>query len=132
MDGFGSVFVDYRSTKGTDGKNLVLHSHHIQDGSMFGDLMKFGGTTGDLDFYKEVPTFRFDTPKGKGTYKIISVFKTNTLTAHGDFFNYMISDFENDKDFMNYVYNVRVRSLFNCPVDVNEDDELVTLFNLFV
>jgi len=39
----------------------------------------------------------------------------------------MISDFENDKDFMNYVYNVRVRSLFNCPVDVNEDDELVTL-----
>lgn len=55
------------------------------------------------------------------------MFKTNTLTAHGDFFNYMISDFENDKDFMNYVYNVRVRSLFNCPVDVNEDDELVTL-----
>lgn len=126
-DGFGSVFVDYRSTKGTDSKNLVLHSHHIQDGSMFGDLMKFGGTTGNLDFYKEVPSFRFDTPKGKGTYKIISVFKTNTLTAHGDFFNYMISDFENDKDFMNYVYNVRIRSLFNCPVDVNEDDELITL-----
>ena len=94
---------------------------------MFGDLMKFGGTTGNLDFYKEVPTFRFDTPKGKGTYKIISVFKTNTLSAHGEFFNYMISDFENDKDFMNYVYNVRVRSLFNCPVDVNEDDELITL-----
>ena len=87
---------------------------------MFGDLMKFGGTTGNLDFYKEVPTFRFDTPEGKGTYKIISVFKTNTLSAHGEFFNYMISDFENDKDFMNYVYNVRVRSLFNCPVDVNE------------
>lgn len=126
-DGFGSVFVDYRSTKGTDSKNLVLHSHHIQDGSMFGDLMKFGGTTGNLDFYKEVPSFHFDTPKGKGTYKIISVFKTNTLTAHGDFFNYMISDFENDKDFMNYVYNVRIRSLFNCPVDVNEDDELITL-----
>ena len=61
-------------------------------------------------FLQKVPTFRFDTPKGKGTYKIISVFKTNTLTAHGDFFNYMISDFENDKDFMNYVYNVRVRS----------------------
>lgn len=126
-DSFGSVFVDYRSTRGTASKNLVLHSHHIQDGSMFGDLMKFGGTTGDLDFYKEVPTFRFDTPKAKGTYKIISVFKTNTLSAHGEFFNYMISDFENDKDFMNYVYNVRVRSLFNCPVDVNEDDSLITL-----
>ena len=39
----------------------------------------------------------------------------------------MVGDFQNEKDFMNYVYNVRIRSLFNCPVDVNEDDELITL-----
>ena len=39
----------------------------------------------------------------------------------------MIGNFQNDKDFMNYVYNVRIRSLINCPVDVNEDDELITL-----
>lgn len=126
-DTFGSVFVDYRCTKGTDSKNTVMHAHHIKDGSMFGDLMKYGGTTGNLDFYKKAPTIRFDTPEAKGTYKIISVFKTNTLSSHGEFFNYMKGNFQNDKDFMNYVYNVRVRSLFSCPVDVNEDDELITL-----
>lgn len=126
-DSFGSVFLDYRCTKGIDSKNIVMHAHHIQDGSMFGDLMKYGGTTGNLDFYKKAPTIRFDTPEAKGTYKIISVFKTNTLSSHGEFFNYMIGNFQNEKDFMNYVYNVRVRSLFNCPVDVNEDDELITL-----
>ena len=126
-DSYGSVFVDYRCTKGTDSKNIVLHAHHIRDGSMFGNLMKFGGTSGDLDFYKKTPTIEFDTPDGNGTYKIISVFKTNTLSSHGEFFNYMVGDFQNEKDFMNYVYNVRVRSLFNCPVDVNEDDELLTL-----
>lgn len=126
-DSFGSIFLDYRCTKGTDSKNVVIHGHHIQDGSMFGDLMKFGGTTGNLDFYKKTPTIEFDTPEAQGTYKIISVFKTNTLSSQGEFFNYMIGDFQNEKDFMNYVYNVRVRSLFNCPVDVNEDDELITL-----
>lgn len=126
-DSFGSVFIDYRCEKGTDSKNIVVHGHHIQDGSMFGDLMKYGGTTGNLDFYKESPTIEFDTPEAQGTYKIISVFKTNTLSSQGEFFNYMIGDFQNEKDFMNYVYNVRVRSLFNCPVDVNEDDELLTL-----
>lgn len=126
-DSFGSIFLDYRCTKGTDSKNTVIHGHHIQDGSMFGDLMKYGGTTGNLDFYKKTPVIRFDTPDGDGTYKIISVFKTNTLSTHGEFFNYMIGNFQNEKDFMNYVYNVRVRSLFNCPVDVNEDDELITL-----
>lgn len=127
FDTFGSVFLDYRCENGTDSKNTVIHGHHIQDGSMFGDLMKYGGTTGNLDFYKESPTIEFDTPEAQGTYKIISVFKTNTLSSQGEFFNYMIGDFQNEKDFMNYVYNVRVRSLFNCPVDVNEDDELITL-----
>ncbi|MDY4711902.1 MAG: class B sortase [Ruminococcus bromii] len=126
-DSFGSIFLDYRCTEGTDSKNTVIHGHHMNDGSMFGNLMNYGGTTGNLDFYKESPTIEFDTPKSDGTYKIISVFKTNTLSSQGEFFNYMIGNFQNDKDFMNYVYNVRIRSLINCPVDVNEDDELITL-----
>lgn len=126
-DSYGSIFVDYRCTEGTDSKNLVLHGHHMNDGSMFGDLLNYGGTTGNLDFYKKAPTIEFDTPDGDGTYKIISVFKTNTLSSQGEFFNYMIGNFQNEKDFMNYVYNVRIRSLITCPVDVNEDDELLTL-----
>lgn len=126
-DSYGCVFVDYRCTKGTESKNLVLHAHHMNDGSMFGNLMKYGGTTGNLDFYKKAPTIQFDTPDGDGVYKIISVYKTNTLSSQGEFFNYMVGNFQNDKDFMNYVYNVRIRSLINCPVDVNEDDELLTL-----
>ena len=126
-DSYGSVFLDYRCKNGTDCKNVVLHAHHMNDGSMFGNLMNYGGTTGNLDFYKKVPVIEFDTPQANGKYKIISVFKTNTLSSHGEFFNYMIGDFQNEKDFMNYVYNVRIRSLFNCPVTVNEDDELLTL-----
>ncbi len=126
-DSYGCIFLDYRCTNGMESKNIVLHGHHMNDGSMFGDLMEYGGTEGNLDFYKEHPTVVFDTPQGDGLYKIISVYKTNTLSAHGEFFNYMVGDFQNEKDFMNYVYNVRIRSLINCPVDVNEDDELLTL-----
>lgn len=125
--GYGSVFVDYRCTKGTNSKNVVLHAHHMRDGSMFENLMKYGITAGDFDFYKKTPTITFDTPDGDATYKIISVFKTNTLSSHGDFFNYMIGDFNSDSEFMNFVYNVRVRSFFNCPVSVNQDDTLLTL-----
>ncbi len=126
-DSYGSIFVDYRCKDNVKSKNVVLHGHHMNDGSMFGNLLKYGGTTGNLDFYKTAPTIRFDIPDSDGYYKIISVFKTNTLSSQGEFFNYMIGDFQNEKDFMNYVYNVRVRSLINCPVDVNEDDTLLTL-----
>ena len=124
---YGSIFVDYRCTKGTDSKNVVLHGHHMNDGSMFGNLLNYGKTVGDLDFYKKTPTITFDTPDGDATYKIISVFKTNSLSAHGEFFNYMIGDFNSDSEFMNFVYNIKIRSLFNCPVSVNEDDTLLTL-----
>lgn len=125
--GYGSIFLDYRCTKGTDSKNIVLHGHHMNDGSMFGNLLKYGTTSGDLDFYKETPTITFDTPEGDATYKIISVFKTNSLSSHGEFFNYMIGNFNSDSEFMNFVYNIKIRSLFNCPVTVNEDDTLLTL-----
>ena len=126
-DSFGSIFVDYRCEKGAKSQNVVLHGHHMNDGSMFGNLLNYGVTSPNMDFYKKTPTVEFDTPDGQATYKIISVFKTNTLSAHGEFFNYMVGDFQNEKDFMNYVYNVRIRSMINCPVDVNEDDRLLTL-----
>ena len=101
-DSYGTIFLDYRATD--------------------------AGMSGNLDFYKEAPVVEFDTPKANGKYKIISIFKTNTLSSQGEFFNYLrCCDFQNDKDFMNYVYNVRIRSLINCPVTVNEDDELITL-----
>lgn len=126
-DSYGTIFLDYRCKKGTDSKNVIMHGHHMNDGSMFGNLMQYAGMSGDLDFYKEAPVIEFDTPKADGKYKIISVYKTNTLSSQGEFFNYLRGDFQNDKDFMNYVYNVRIRSLINCPVTVNEDDELITL-----
>ncbi len=124
---YGSIFLDYRCTTGTDSKNVVLHGHHMNDGSMFGNLLKYGTTSGDLDFYKSAPVIYFDTPDGDGVYKIISVFKTNSLSSQGEFFNYMIGNFNSDSEFMNFVYNIKVRSLFNCPVTVNEDDTLLTL-----
>ena len=124
---YGSIFLDYRCTKGADSKNIVLHGHHMNDGSMFGNLLKYGTTSGDLDFYKDTPVISFDTPDGDGLYKIISVFKTNSLSSQGEFFNYMIGNFNSDAEFMNFVYNIRVRSLINCPVTVNEGDTLLTL-----
>ena len=126
-DSYGTIFLDYRCLSGTDSKNVVMHGHHMNDGSMFGNLMNYAGMSGNLDFYEEAPVVEFDTPKANGKYKIISIYKTNTLSSQGEFFNYLRADFQNEKDFMNYVYNVRIRSLINCPVTVNEDDELITL-----
>lgn len=126
-NGHGSVFIDYRSTKSVKSKNVVLHGHNMPDGSMFHSLMEYGDLKGDLEYYKKHPIITFNTPEEDAQYKIISVFKTSTLYDHGEFFNYMQGSFLSDAEFMNFVYNVRIRSLINCPVMVNEDDQLLTL-----
>lgn len=124
---YGSVFLDYRSTESVDSKNVIMHGHNMTDGSMFHSLVDYGALKGNLDYYKKHPVIEFNTPEGDQTYKIISVFKTNTLFDHGEFFNYMQGSFLSDAEFMNFVYNCRIRSLINCPVMVNEDDQIITL-----
>ncbi|MBQ0098568.1 MAG: class B sortase [Oscillospiraceae bacterium] len=124
---YGSVFLDYRSTDSVHSKNVIIHGHNMNDGSMFHELLNYGGLSGNLDYYKEHPVIEFNTPDGDAKWKIISVFKTNTLYAHGEFFNYMQGSFTSDAEFMNFVYNLRVRSLFDIPVMVNENDQLLTL-----
>lgn len=120
-DTYGTVFMDYRSS--LDSKNMILHGHHMQDGRMFGTLKYFE----DFDFYKKTPTFTFNTIYEKSEWKIISILKTNTLESQGEFFNYLRGDFDSDYDFLNFVYQVRERSIIDTPVKVNENDTLVTL-----
>lgn len=125
--GYGSLFIDYRSKQGPASKNVIIHGHHMNDGRMFAGLMGYGRTSGDLDFYKKHPVIQFDTPEGDADWKIISVYKTNTLESQGEYFDYLTGTFASDAEFMNYVYLIRERSLFDIPVDVNENDQLLTL-----
>lgn len=125
---YGSIFVDFRGQQGMKSKNVIMHGHHMMDGSMFANLLKYGKTSIDMNFYKKSPTFTVTTPEnGEEVYKIISVYKTTGDKNEKDFFNYLQCDFSNDAEFMNYVYNVKVRSMVNTPVDINENDTLVTL-----
>jgi len=121
---YGSIFTDNSTQLEKNPQNIILHGHHMNNGSMFASICEFA----NLTFYKSNPTFKFDTIYEKGKWKIISVFKTNTDPAHGEIFNYLISDFGEKKDnFLEYIYQVRMRSIIDIPVDVNEDDKIVTL-----
>lgn len=125
---YGAIFVDYRSNKGTKSKNVILHGHNMLDGSMFHELVNYSsGFSANLDYYKKHAVITFNTPEGDAKWKVISVFKTNTLFSQGEFFNYMQGSFNSDAEFMNFVYNVRIRSLYNTPVTVNETDQILTL-----
>lgn len=120
----GSIFMDYRDTLAEPAsKNLILYGHSLNSGRMFTDLLKYK----QLDFYKNAPVFTFDTVYEESQWKIISVFLTNTLESHGEVFDYLRVNFSSDEDYLNFVYQTRIRSLYNTGVSFNADDQIVTL-----
>ena len=123
----GSVFIDYRSKDGENSRHVITHGHNMNNGTMYADLVDYGKYTGNMEAYKNAPVLFFCTDEGVEQWIIFSIYKTNTLERHGEFFNYLLGDFDNDAQYMNYIYNVKERSLFDIPVPVNEDDRIITL-----
>lgn len=120
---YGSIFVDYRCTDSINSKNVILHGHNMDNGQVFHQLLSYA----NLEFYRSTPVIQFDTAEFDADWKIVSVFKTNTLPEQGEFFNYLRGTFDTDKDFMDFVYNILERSIIDTGVTVNENDQLLTL-----
>lgn len=120
----GSIFLDSRCS--LEDRALILFGHSLNGGNstlMFTPLLEYK----DLDFYKAHPSFTFDTVKDENQWKIISVFLANTDASQGEPFNYMRVSFADDSDFMNYVYQIRIRSMIETGVDFMPSDQLLLL-----
>lgn len=121
---FGSVFADARApVVDSKSKSIILYGHSLNSGRMFTQLKKYK----DLSFYKENPVFSFDTAEGESQWKIISVFVTNTLPEQGELFDYMKTSFKNDSDYLNFVYQLRIRSMFDTHVSFDANDKILLL-----
>lgn len=125
---YGALFADYKNriTKTGNNTNITIYGHHMKDGTMLADIHKYKS----LDFYKESPTVTFDTIYGTGgVYKVFACMITNADRAddNGYFFNYTVSDFNSNSDFMSWIEQVRRRSLYITPVDVVPGDQILTL-----
>ncbi len=125
---YGAIFADYRdiiSPKGNS-KNVTLYGHHMKDGSMFAQLHRYKS----VNFYKENPVITFDTIYGTGgNYKVIACMITNSdsMDDNGYFFDFAAPSFRSDADFMNWIEQIRRRSLYDTDVDVVASDHILTL-----
>lgn len=120
----GCLYIQGTSSIKPRSKNIVIHGHNMDStGMMFHQLLKYK----DVDFYKKNPTITFDSLYNENEWKIIGYIRVSgDLNSSGNF-NYMQSDFETTQDFLNFLYEIKLRSSYNCPVDVNEKDSLLML-----
>lgn len=124
---YGALFIDKDAaiTATGNSKNVVVYGHHMRDGTMFGTLKKYT----DINFYKQHPVIDFTTLYLDADYKVFAVFITNTKPEqdNGEVFNYRYPEFASEEDFLSFVNNVKVRSIIDTGVEVDAQDELLTL-----
>lgn len=90
---------------------------------MFHQLLKYK----DINFYKEHPVITFDSIYRESKWKIISYMRVSGDTTKNQGFNYLTGKFKNKEEFMDFLYQIEMRSLYHCPVSVNEKDQLLML-----
>lgn len=134
----GAIFADFRTTI-TDRKqsdNIVLYGHNEANNTMFGDLDKYKDNSGKrfnngaLEFYKQNPTFTFNTNYELGTYKIFAYFVTavdqtqDKTTPVFDYVNYI--DFDKSR-YDSFIENIESRNMISTDIDYQFGDKFVTL-----
>ena len=130
----GTLFIDIHGSVENKSQNLVIHGHNMVSTpeKMFHDLNKYKINKSKMDtvpsYYKKHPLIYFDTIYNTGQWKIFAVFITNGTDKKEDFFDYTRSSFGNSSDFLNFVYQIRIRSELNIDsVDITDNDQLLML-----
>lgn len=120
---YGALFLDYRCETGD--KNLIVYGNSLENGSMFGTLEKLR----TLSFYKQNSLLSFTTSKGETDYKIYAVFVLNAAKEDdgGYIYNIYRNEFYGEEDFNNWVNEAKIRSVINTGIDVNIQDNILTL-----
>lgn len=130
----GSIFMDYRNDFDyvIDGKkqlansgNLIIYGHNMHDYSMFGSLKHY---INDANYYSEHPIVELNSNYRKYKYKIFAMIIVDIDDQTDTRFDYWNKlEFADERDFYDYVNEIKRRTIRLNDVDVKYGDELLTL-----
>lgn len=102
--------------------NIIIYGHHMKNGSMFSDLMKYESE----EFYHSQKTLNFDSMTEMAEYEIIAVFKTTVYDDKG-FKYYQFTDANTKEEFDSYINKCKALSLYEIEASAEYGDQLLTL-----
>lgn len=123
----GALFFDknnkLNSTEDVN-KSLIVYGHNMASGQMFAGLNKFIGSVSNARAATEIT---MSTLYENNTYQVFAVLITDEDEVAKWYFNTRRTQFSSDEDFLSFVQRLRDRSLFDYPVTVTAEDELLVL-----
>ena len=104
--------------------NLVIYGHHMNDGTMFANLMKYTKKS----FWEEHKTIVFDTLEEHKEYEVMAAFKTVVYSDSPESFKYYhFVDAENEEEFNAFVEKSKELSFYDTGVEAEYGDKFITL-----
>ena len=118
----GSLFLDERCRLGADPTaNWLIYGHNMADGSMLGELSWYE----DEAFWREHPTFTFDTLTESGTWQVAAVLRTELGADEWPYYTFF--DAEGRAEWQRRVDAILALSLYDTGVDPEYGQQLLTL-----
>lgn len=103
--------------------NIIIYGHHMNDGTMFGQLEKFQ----DASYCAQHPTIIFNTIYGYRTYEIVAAINTQVYPDYDTGFHYYDYTGHDDLMFWEYVNFIQANRLYDTGVELQSGDRLLTL-----
>ncbi|MCI8650333.1 MAG: SpoIID/LytB domain-containing protein [Anaerotruncus sp.] len=125
---FGTPWLDAYDVMNPQCDNYVIYAHNMNDGQMFGELMRYKPSGEGLEFLKAHPLIEMDDVYRNNTYQIVSVFITNAIEQYGPIFYYnSYQDMSDRAVFDEFVSEITARSYYTSDIDIQHGDKFLTL-----
>lgn len=122
----GTLFFEAKNTiaANQDNKVHIVYGHNMANGTMFAGLNKL---VDNVYRARAASSITLNTLYNTHQYQVFAVLVCDESAPDNQYFGYLRTEFQDDGDFINYVAQLRARSLYDYPVDVNADDHLLIL-----
>ena len=122
----GSIFMDMENVLAPLDGHLVIYGHNMKSGAMFGKLPNYR----KLEYLKEYPTLEFRTvyeSADEAACVPFAIFDASMKEEDASYFRIRRFRFETNEEKQAFIDELRARSIFDIPVEVTPEDELISL-----
>ena len=119
----GSLFIDGAYT--AEGNSILIHGHHMKDGSMFSSLTDYKS----YEYAVEHPVIHFDTLTEERDYELLAAFYWDPSydSETEPFCYYEYPDLSSHEMFDEFISQVKACTLYDTGVTVSYGDNILTL-----
>ena len=118
----GQIILDTKCDPYTPSYNLVISGHHMNNGSMFGDLPLYS----EKSYWKTHKIVEFDNLMERKKYVIFAAFRSADYDEYEEGFRYN-ADIRFLVDAERWLAEIEENQLYDTGIDVEFGDEFVTL-----